>query len=52
MKNLYKIYLSKLFIGCFQGTTAYEAIERCKAKHWQYNTQLNICLWKAKLYEI
>ncbi len=52
MKNLYKIYLSKLFIGCFQGSTQFEAIEHAKSYNQPLNTQNNINQWKAKLYEI
>lgn len=49
MNKLFKVYLSKLYLGTYLASTKYEAIERCKLRFSNYNIQSNIPLWKTKL---
>lgn len=49
MNKLFKVYLSKLYLGTYLASSKYEAIERCKIRFNNYNTQTNISLWRTKL---
>lgn len=48
MQNVFKVYLSKLYLGTYIADSKYEAIERAKRRFEHLNTQTNTPLWKSQ----